>query len=179
MAEITYRHGGASSADNTAPFGVDMPSTIVPGSRVENSTWQTINMCKYMRNTAKGTISKIATSITSPSGNISVGVYSNTGLQINAKPLTQKATSGAIACPAAGMIQEISLGATITIEAGEWFAMSCDNIDTSMPMVTGGGDIPILSAYAWRQSSAHPLPVNAAGGIIATGLKLPVLVGIA
>lgn len=118
------------------------------------------NRAVYVRVIKGGTISKLGIFVGTSSGNVSVGVYSNTGAGTSARPASRQATSGAVACPATGF-QEISLGATVTVAEGDWFALSCDNITTTFYRQLGAGinAFPFLNC---KQATGHPLPTSTA-----------------
>lgn len=93
------------------------------------------------------------------SGNISVGVVPNNGSSgLAARPSgARKATSGPVACPAAGAFTFVPFLAAIDIVDGDWFALSADNITATFGRATsvapGGAGV----AY---QENAHPVPAN-------------------
>lgn len=93
------------------------------------------------------------------SGNISVGVVPNNGSSgLAARPSgARKATSGAVACPAAGAFTFVPFLVPVDIVDGDWFAISADNITATFGRATsvapGGAGV----AY---QEAAHPIAAN-------------------
>lgn len=126
-----------------------------------------------------GVISKIAFEVTTSSGNISVGVYANSGQGKAAVPAARKATSGALACPAVGY-QEISLGGSVAVAAGEWLAISSDNVTAAFRSVLTAELTSQLGAgRCYKQAGgAHPLPATPGTLTAITGRAI-VLEGVA
>lgn len=158
MSGLGYTVGASSAA---GPFG--FPYTIDPMIvRGSDSTVLTGGDGWYFRVYDSGNVSKIALEVVTASGNISVAAYRNTGTGQNAAPGTRLATSGAIACPAAGY-REISLGATVTITPGDWFAISADNATAAFRcMLNGVASSALGAGRVLVQQTAHPLPSSPA-----------------
>lgn len=132
----------------------------------------------YYRVRDGGTISKVGLEVTTQSGNISVGIYSNSGLGRSAVPAARKATSGAVTCPAVGY-QEISLGASVTVVPGDWIAISSDNVTAAFrSLLTSELTTQLSSGRCYKQATAHPLPATPASLTAISGRAL-VLVGVA
>lgn len=110
------------------------------------------NDCHFMPATldAAATITGIRIYVNTSSGNISVALYDSTG--------TRVATSGAVACPAAGAVN-VNFTAPYAAAAGRYrLALSCDNvtavfIGVSSSLITGHHGLT-------RQASAHPAPAS-------------------
>ncbi len=118
------------------------------------------NLAVYNRLVAGGECSNIRIKVGNAAGNISVAAYNNGGAGRSNAPGTRLATSGSIACPAAGDAT-ISLGATVYPNIGDWFGLSASDI-TATFAVGGSGIVlsPLGAGTQWYQLSAHPLPVG-------------------
>jgi len=117
------------------------------------------NYVHLLRVKGSGTISKIGLQVGTSSGNISVGVF--TGPKGRAQATTRIATSGAVACPAAGYA-EISLGGSVVVNDGDWFGISADNVTATFFALLGGAvtvsDLGFgLAAFA---AASHPVPAT-------------------
>lgn len=89
--------------------------------------------------------------------NISVAVYRNVGKGGDAKPGVRLATSGAVACPAAGYA-EIALDKPVWVHQGDWLAISADGTTgTFQTLLAAGADSDLGKGRQYRQASAHPL----------------------
>jgi hypothetical protein len=103
------------------------------------------NQASWIRWRGTGTITKIGIQVVVSSGNICAAVYSPTGgtghssgQGRDAKPGARKATTGSIACPAAGY-RELDLGGSVVIEPGDWFGFAADNTTATFIMIDDGG----------------------------------------
>lgn len=136
------------------------------------------NTALYYRVRDGATISKIALEVTTSSGNISVGVYANSGTGRAAVPSALKVSSGAVACPAAG-VQEIALTAPIRVEPGDWLAISADNATAAFrSTITAEETSALGNGLCYKQATAHPLPSAPASLTAITGRNI-LLVGTA
>lgn len=163
-----------------APFG--FPYTLDVGAirfaGTDILAVQAANACHYLRVISSGDISKIGVYVNTASGNISVAVYSNSGTGRSAVPGTRTATSGAVACPASGY-REISLGGTVTVNAGDWFSLSADNTTAKFnSLLSSGGDADLGLGRQFRQATAHPSP-SPVGTLVATAGYTFAMVGVA
>lgn len=119
------------------------------------------NQAVYARVRDAGPISKVGLEVGTASGNISVGVYRNTGKGRNAKPGARLATTGAIACPAAGY-QEVTLDKAVWVYAGDWLAISADNATaTFRALLATAAASNLGKGRQYSQITAHPLPAAA------------------
>lgn len=145
----------------TPAGGWRLPHTYDPAMLVGYAGMATANDAMYYRVRGSGTISKIALIVNVSSGNVSVAVLRGTpGLT---GPGARVATSGAVACPAAGS-QEISLGGSVTVNEGDWFAISADNTTATFGRVgAAGAETGIGDGFVFRgATSHHPVPANPA-----------------
>ena len=127
-----------------------------------------------------GFISKIALEIVTSSGNIGVAVYANTGTGRAAKPTgIPLATSGMVACPAAGYA-ELTLGATVFVKPGDWFAYSPDNATVTVRAFSAAPTVTALAnGFQWAESGSNlPSPIVPAALASMIG-RMPVLIGTA
>lgn len=155
------------------------PFTVDPGivRSTDFMAVQAANAAHYARVTQAGPISKIALKIGTQGGNISVGVYRNTGKGRNAVPGARVATSGPVVCPVAGY-QEIALGAAVWVHVGDWLALSADGtVCTFGSQLVAGADHDIGKGRQYRQATAHPLPATPAGLVATVGYTF-VIVGV-
>lgn len=115
----------------------------------------------YYRSYDGGDISSVGTHVNSSSGNISVAVYTNSGSGRAATPTGGRlATSGAVACPAAGFAT-VSLGGTVSPVAGDWLAISADNATATFRSLPDGfGASALGQGASFRESGAHPCPAT-------------------
>lgn len=104
------------------------PTSFIDPIHVTSTTATagTANRTHYYRVRDGGSISKVSLHVGTASGNLAVAVYRNTGTGQNAKPGTRFASSGSVACPAAGF-RDIALGQTVRVRAGDWLAFAADN----------------------------------------------------
>lgn len=156
------------------------PYTVDPGMirGSDSSNPGGANAATYLRCMEGGTISKIGLDCVTSSGNISVAVHQNSGSGRASVPGTRLATSGAVACPAVGYA-EVSLGATVTLAAGDWIAISADNGTAAFRSLLNGSTTTNLGlGRQFVASSSHPLPSTPSGLAARVGLNI-VLVGVA
>lgn len=139
------------------------------------TAWGVNNDAHYMRVVEGGTISAIRVRVANNSGNISVGVYRNSGAGLAAVPGARVATSGAVACPAIGD-RDVALGAAVYVNPGDWLGMSCDNTTATFVMASDL-DSTLFAGQAYRQATAHPVP-DPAASLIASTSRMPLLVGV-
>jgi hypothetical protein len=158
--------------DNTGDFG------IVRSFQITNMTTGALgfpNRTNYVRVVGSGTITKLGIHIGVASGNITAGVYANTGTGRSAKPGAAKAVVGSIPCPAAGYA-EIVLPAPVQVEHGDWFAVGCDNTTATFFRIGGAADGPMLAGLSWKENVfpapaiANPLGLPYQGSAIAAGV---------
>lgn len=104
------------------------------------------------------TVNALRIYVGTQSGNICVGVYSNSGDGSSAGPGTLKASTGSIACPAPGE-QSVTLTSSVTIERGDWVAIAVDN--TTATFLRSAPTTAVTNGTAANQASAFPLPATA------------------
>ena len=157
----TARKINGTSFDGTADVtvGSDLPRTQLRVATDRQSAVSGSNHTIYQRVIGSGSISKIGLWVKASSGNISVSVYSNSGVGSAALPASRQATSGSIACPAIGYA-EISLGATVAVKDGDWMAISADNVTAAFacPLAGAGAFNDWGKGIQCAQASAHPSP---------------------
>jgi len=165
-------------AARDSAFG--FPFTVDPGM-VRTTDAQAMpgsNQAVYSRVRDAGPVSKIGLVVGTSSGNVSVAVYRNSGRGRLAAPLTRLATSGAIACPAAGYA-EIALTSAVYVHQGDWLAISADNTSATFnSLLNAWEDNNLGKGRQYRQaSSGHPLPATV-GTLTATRGLTVVLIGV-
>jgi hypothetical protein len=138
----------------------EMPHTVDPRYAQALASVGTSNDCHYNRIYHPGTISTIRVSVGVSNGNIGVAVYDQTGTGVSAAPDSRVATSGSIACPAAGLAA-VSIGATIDVgHATSWLALSASGTTAtfySAATIPAGWHNGVNGAEA----AAHPPPATA------------------
>lgn len=143
------------------PLGIGFPCTVPPSFNTGGNSIVSANRRYYMRSIGGGTISKVGLDIATSNGNISVAIYSNTGSGRAAMPGARIATSGSVACPAAGYA-EISLGGSYTLQPGDWFSLAADGIIASFwaAFTRVSGSTFSKGVFA-KQDSAFTAPATA------------------
>lgn len=132
------------------------------------------NRALFARTANGGTITGITIEVGTSSGNISVAVYRNTGSGSAARPGTRVATSGAVACPATGA-QTVALGSTVTVQPGDWLALSADNNTATFRRLLGGQTSSTAYLHlCGLMETAHPAPTSVT---LATAASTAMLVG--
>ena len=128
-----------------ALFNPDIVRTSNVVGNPAGAAMSNANQASFVRLYGTGAISKIGIEVIVSSGNIQAAVYSsasgtgfNSQLGRDAVPGARKATTGSLACPAAGYA-ELSLGGSITIEPGDWLGFSADNTTAAFIMIDDGG----------------------------------------
>lgn len=165
--------------DRRAPSGFGYPFTIDPGTirGTDNQAVAAANGAVYLRCRDGGPISKIGLEVVVQSGNISLAAFQNSGVGRSAVPGDRLATSGAVACPAAGY-QEIALDAAIRMEPGDWLALSADNTTATFRANLNSTAAANLGlGRAFKATTAHPLPNPAANLAVVSGVTI-VLIGV-
>jgi hypothetical protein len=160
------------------PFGWGLMFTIDPGLYQSNYAFAGANRCAYMRITGGGVITKIGLFVGTSSGNISLAVYGQSGIGRSCVPNGQKVTTGAISCPAGSTYTEVSLGASVGVVSGDYFALSCDNTTATFGGAMGAAYSHALAAgRVGFQGTAHPAPSSPS--LASGGERCFVLVGVA
>lgn len=168
MATLTTRR-------NQPPSGWGVPFTFEPARLVGYVGMVVAGDAMYYRVTGSGVITKIGLIISVSSGNVSVAVLRGTpGITT---PGARIATSGAVACPAGGS-QEISLGGSVAVNEGDWFALSCDNTTATFGIAAGAGaETGVAAGFTYRgATSHHPVPASPSG-LLASIRSAFILVG--
>lgn len=147
--------------ETIAKQAFDFPTVADTRYLKGSNTVGTANNCHYNRVFGTGSITKVRVYVTVSNGNIGVAVYDTTGTGVSAAPNTRVASSGSVACPAAGAA-DVSIGATVNITVLiYWFALSASGVTATFgnigAVVSGWGNG--LNA---AQTTAHPPPATAA-----------------
>ncbi len=154
------------AAPATDPLGLGLISTFDPALANTQASVITANRGHGLRVIGGGTISKLGIRVAVSSGNISLAVYRSNGAGRATGTVARVATTGAVACPAAGYA-EVSLGGSVTVNPGDWFAISADN--TTALFSAAGTNLTQTNLWLGRSfygNAVHPLPtaLNSAGG---------------
>lgn len=120
-----------------AVLGIVRPSFI--GLGIAGITIGSVNSTRFFRVVEGGSMSKVRITVQVASGNICVALHANTGSGLSAAPGTVKASSGSVACPAAGS-QDIALGSTVVAVPGDWISIGADNTTATFNGVSGATD---------------------------------------
>lgn len=96
------------------------------------------------------TLTGIRLRVGTQNGNICVGLYDSSG--------TRVATSGSVACPAAGL-QTVAFTANYSAAAGRYYLALSASGNTATFSTTGSGTA--MPASVRYQETAHPLPASA------------------
>jgi hypothetical protein len=122
------------------------------------------NRACFIRMLDGGAVTYLWYQVSVTGGNISVGLYASSGTGRQAVPGNRYATSGAIACPAAGQIQTTIAG--VTVAPGDWIALSSDSTTCTFLMTNNTAQNNALAkGINYYQASAHPLPTTAAATV--------------
>lgn len=159
------------------PLGLGIATNMIPPINSGAIAVASANDAHYFRCLGGASISKIAIHVGTQSGNISVAAYTNSGTGRNAAPTGGRiATSGAVACPSG--YSEVSLGGTVTVNEGDWLAISADNTTATFRGAdTGNTGSAIALGLHLAQPTAHPLPSTPASLTGVAG-KTILLVGV-
>jgi hypothetical protein len=151
---------GAMATLNEQSFGVPVSGEPVFMQSVQSMG--TASRGVFHRVRAGGFVSSVAVAVGTSSGNVAVAVYANSGSGRSAVPSTRVATSGSVACPAPGFAL-ISLGATVTVEPGDWLYLWCDNTTATFRCASSGiyATNPIYAGFSAYEDGAVPAPATA------------------
>ena len=150
------------SSSGTSSAGWGIPRTYAtPRSTASTRSVSSANNAWYMRVFDSGTISKVALDPTTSNGNISIAAYTNSGAGDAATPTGGRlVTTGAIACPSTGYV-EVSLGASVDVEEGDWFGLSADGTTAAFRSDSSSASASNLGKGIYgQQSTAHPCPAT-------------------
>lgn len=130
--------------------------------------WPAANRVYYYRVGAAAAVGHVTLEIGLQSGNLVVGAYANNGLQGRAAAPASGgllASSGSVACPAVG-VQQIALGSTVGVAAGDWLALALDNTTakvrafgsaTAVGGSTGRYGYELLAAFPTLPATPAPI----------------------
>jgi len=162
--------------DLPAPAGFGFPFTDYPGNTAA-ITVGIAGQARYRRCIEGGTISKVGFHVAVTSGFVSVAVFRNTGAGRAGKPGALLAASAAVACPGVGY-GEVALGATVTVKAGDWLAISVDNTTATFTGITGATASALFNGMAYSKVTEHPI-VTDTPAVVTEANRLINLIGIA
>lgn len=160
--------------------GWGIPMTFHPHEFGGATVIGAINRAHYLRvrgGCQPGTpITKLAINVGVQSGNISVAVLRGTAGRN--PPTTRIATSGSVACPAAGYA-EIALDVPVMVDGRtDWFALACDNNTATFGRVSAPGSSNNFGAgLAYLQDGLFPVPA-APTGLTASWRASFIIVGV-
>lgn len=153
--------GGGAAASKADPLGFGMPWTVDPRLTSAQAQVGAANRGWWYRvSGGKQGVTKIALSVVTSSGNICAAIYANTGTGRAAAPGARLATTGSIACPAAGYA-ELTLDASVDVAQGDhWFYFSADNITATFEAAASGAPATTVGLRGYAEA-AFPAPASA------------------
>jgi hypothetical protein len=104
------------------------------------------------------TLTGFVVAIGTSSGNICVATYAGTGTGTGSRPGARTATTGSIACPAAG---SSFVALPVTVAPGDWVLLSADNNTATFTRFGSNADNILLTGLCHREDVAFPGPANA------------------
>jgi hypothetical protein len=153
--------GGGSAASSFSTFGMAWtvdPRLLRSGGQLAFSS---ANRAYFMRlNGSKTGATGFRIQVGIGSGNISIGIHSNSGTGASAVPTgTPRATTGAVACPASGPapLLTISGGGTFDAVEGDWIGFSCDNTTATFATGINTGQSTMYGGLVMAKNTLHPL----------------------
>lgn len=160
-----------------AAFSFGYPATGDPMLASHFQNVGTANRTHFLRAFGSGLVSKIRTAVNVQSGNICASIYTNTGTGVNALPLTRIATTGSIACPAAGGAVDLTLDTPVNVTSGDyWFSICADNITATFATHQTTGGVISPNGRTALQDSTLTGPATAAP--TAAAQRMFVLLGV-
>lgn len=126
-----------------------------------SNTWNTANRAGYFRVPVGGAISQIGIEVAASLGNVAVAAYKDAG----GVPGDKIAGSGIVACPAAatGVLQNISIGGTYGLAAGDWLALWASDANATFRTYNqlSSGSTSWSKVAAFENSLTGGLPATA------------------
>jgi parallel beta-helix repeat protein len=178
--ELTRSHNTTTGASAMDPLGWGIATNVGPIiAPSTGSVFPAVNQINYYRLIGGGVaITKGRVRIQTQSGNLAIAFYSNSGTGLNAVPGTLLASSGVTACPVAGSA-DLSLGATITPNAGDWVGLWADNTTISINATnTTSVSSSLYSGRAYTQTGLASGPPNPPSSLTAGTNKVFEIVGV-
>lgn len=171
---------GLANIDHTHPTMLDptawgMAITFDPraGTGTSAVTWTLANRAYYTRIEGSMSLTNFVFVVGTSSGNIDIGIYTNTGAGAAAVPNTKVASKGSTAMPAAGNIT-MAVGTVNTVVQGQhWLAMSVDNTTAALNQIGIGA--PIYVAGLAKSQDAGAFPLSTVGTLTNAGKVIPIV----
>ena len=164
---------GPSGSGNYA-----LPRTVHPGMIAPSgSTTGAANRVRFIRVMDAGTITKISMNQTAAgAGNMKVAVYRNNGSSGRAArpdgaPL---GTSAAYNTNTATGIIDITLGSSVAVNDGDWFAFAVDNNTAAFALANGSSGSSAIDGFGYYYDAADitTLPTVSGGSVSSTPLTV-------
>lgn len=161
----TISDAGTAASHPSTDFAPSTdPLTVGPRTYIGQAASAAINVgsslnARYTRVYGGGTITKLRIYVAVQSGNIDVGVYSNSGVGANAIPGARKNAAGSTACPAVGYA-DIAIASTAVVE-GDWIGVAADNVTVTFAQLQFGYTASGGAGVAAVGTSQFPLPATA------------------
>lgn len=163
----------AADVSKLSPFG--FPATADPILASNYTTVASSNRTWFLRATGSGSVSRLRINVGVQSGNICASVYTSSGVGTAALPLTRVATTGSIACPAAGNA-DLTLDTTVAVTSGDfWFSLCADNTTATFAQVGSTGSLIPQGRVAFQDST---LTGPATAAATALGPRTFVILGV-
>lgn len=169
----------AAAAAVAAPIGLwDFPYTFDPRGESANAAI-TANNVLYFRVQGKGTITKIAVSIGTAdgAGTMAAGVHRNSGAGRGARP-TAMVTSGSAATTPNGY-REISLGASVDVNHGDWFSFTTTSATATFMRSAGTATNALKQGLAHSQTGGGGSSIPSSPGTLFDQGATLIMVGVA
>lgn len=160
---------GPSGSGNYA-----LPRTVHPGLIAPSgSTTGAANRIRFIRVTDSGTITKISMNqTTAGAGNMKCAVYRNNGstgraARPDGAPL---GTSAAVNTNLTTGIVDITLGSSVAVDDGDWFAFAVDNNTAAFALANGSSGSSAIDGFGYYYDAANitTLPTISGGSISST-----------
>lgn len=123
-------------------------------------------------------VTKIRVGVAIQSGNVCVATFPASGVGVLATPGARSATSGSVACPAAG-VADITLSGPIDLEPGDFIGLATDNNTVRFYSLVGptAAGVAVMAGVSYYQETAFPLPSTPAP-VAAAAIGPILLIGI-
>ena len=164
--------GTQGSATGASPWG--FPYTVDPGMIRTDFVAMAANTSLFMRVIQGGTISSIALVVATSVGNLSVGVYRNSGLGRSSVPGALLTSSGSVPCPASEYA-EVAFNGSVDALPGDWLAIPTSST-ASFRSALGSPTTNDLGKGRQMLANGHPLVTLPAGLAATIGFPI-VLIG--
>lgn len=139
------------------PMGIGFASPMMPWA-VANQSASTANRAVYARAISGGLVNFIKYRVFTQSGNLSFGIFNNTGSGAAARPGSAVWLSGSFACPPA-VDQSLAVTPGVVVKARQhWFGFSVDNATASFYQLSMANQVmETLAGWGMHRDGVFPL----------------------